>query len=148
MDAADALSRLHDVREPATGSAETIADALAGGSLGLLSALLAFVLVRSFTQRSLTRREIARAELRRARGLAPDQRLLAQAKVLDRVAPDASGRSGEDELSETAHSSDDPDLPWRRLRGELHQALYRPNPTIDLDRIEGEILQLLASRRC
>ena len=146
MDAADALSRLHDVREPATGGAEAVADMLAGGSVGLLSALLVFVLLRIVTYRPTTRREVICAELTRARLLAPDQRLLAQAKLIDRNAPDASRKSGTGESPDPAHSSEDCKEHWLRLKAELREALYRPNPRIDLDRVEVDILQLLSAR--
>jgi hypothetical protein len=145
MDAADTLARLHDVRDPATGVAEAVADALAGGSVGVLSALLAFILLRAVTKRLPTQREVVSAELTRARHLAPDQRLLAQAKLVDRIAPDISlgpGASGSSDPTRSEGRSE----PWQRLKADLRDALYRQDPAIDLDRVEGEILRLLSSR--
>jgi hypothetical protein len=145
MDAADTLARLHDVRNPATGMAEAVADVLAGGSVGLLAALIVFVLLRAVTRRPPTWREIVRADLMRASRLAPDQRLLALAKLIDRITPELSCNSGADGLAGSARSSEN--APWQRITAELRQALYRRKPTIDLDRVEMDILQLLSSRK-
>ncbi len=147
MGAADVLSRLHDVRDPATGAVDAITEALAGGSLGLLSALLLFALFRSLTSRLPTRWEVVGAELAKARRLAPEQRLLALAKLIERISPEGAVPSGSGGPPDGLRSPQDRDAAWQRLRADLREALYRPGAAIDPGRVEEEILHLLSLRK-
>ena len=149
MDTAEVLSRLHDVRTPTLGAAETLSDALAGAAIGLAWALVLFLLLRGLTEteRGTSPREQARAELARARSLEPSQRLLALATLLARVAPDPAPGLHPASTPERPQASDPSSADWQRLRGDLRGALYRPNPTLDLDRVDADILRLLADVR-
>jgi hypothetical protein len=92
-------------------------------------------------------REQARAELARARSLEPSQRLLALATLLARIAPDPAPGLHPASTPERPQASDPSSADWQRLRGDLRGALYRPNPTLDLDRVDADILRLLADVR-
>jgi hypothetical protein len=148
MDAAEVLSGLHDVRTPTLGAAEILSDALAGAAIGLALALVLFLLVRGLTtERATSPRERARAELARARSLEPSQRLLALATLLARVAPDPAPGLHPASTPGRPQASDPSEADWQRLRAYVRGALYRPNSTIDLDRVETDILRLLADVR-
>jgi hypothetical protein len=123
---ADLLAGLHDVRHPRATGAEALADGLAGAGLGLLLAGLLVLALRRLTRRAVSRDGALLAELEAARGLETGRRLLAQAKILERLAARGDPESG--------------------LRARLREALYRPDPGLDPAAVEGEIRALIARR--
>ena len=143
---ADLLAELRDSRLPELSEASVLADAATAFVAGLILALAIALVVRVFARRPPSRRDRALAELAASRALAPDERLLAQARLLRRVA-DERDRRGVDSTS--AHWADvfdqrlDTDFFTAGPGVVLREALYRPDARVDPEQIDRELVKLL-----
>lgn len=124
---AEALTGLRDVRDPPLTMAETLADGFLAVALGIALALLAAMLLRPLTRRTRSARELALEELARTRGMAPAERLLAQAHLLRRF----GGRL----------------KPAPELTARLRHRLYRRADGSDADLLDQELARLFRQLR-
>lgn len=106
--AADLAQLPRPVRWPVPTEAEALADGALAFGLGLLAALAVYGLLRLFLARRAAPGAAMLAELAASRGLAPAERLLAQARIAGRLRCAAE------------------------IRGRLKAALYLPESGIDL----------------
>ena len=117
--AAGIAAALRPIHWPIPTEAEALLDGLLAFGLGLLAALLFYGLARLILARREDPRAALLAELAGSRRLDPAERLLTQARLAAR-------------LPETA--------PARRA---LAEALYRPEPAIDLDATDAALARAL-----
>ncbi len=144
---AETLGKLRDIHLPELTDAAILADWAAAASLGLFAALLLILLASAFVRRSVSDRKDLLAALTASRGLAPAERLLAQAKILQELAA-REARKGNAEVEE---------VDWRETLGGLSRSeffvtgpgaalredLYRPNPASDPEAFDRELVALL-----
>lgn len=158
-DLAERLAGLHDIRLPALWPEALIADAAAATAVGLSLALCVVLLARLLLYRPASRRRRLLEALAASRALPTGERLLAQAKLLDRLAAELEGAeaSGDKEASrERADLGGRLALLDRRLRSDffsagpgagLQEALYRREATVDPEEIDRALTRLLARAR-
>lgn len=142
-ESADVLAQLRDIHLPSLSESSMAADWAAGCALGLLAAILVTLLARTVVRRPPSDRAAALADLAVSRGLQPAERLLAQAKILQRLA------------SQLRFPADDAGRHWsiqlgHRLGSDiltsgtgLSEALYRPDCAIDPELLDRELVRLL-----
>jgi len=144
---ADVLAGLRDIRMPSAGSSDILPDVAAAFALGLLAAILLALLARLVARRPQSLRQAALAELARARALAPDERLFAQARLLQRLsgalgareALDAPGGHWPAELDRRLGT----DFFTHGAGRDLRENLYKPGSALDPDRLDADLVRLL-----
>ncbi|MGE0212720.1 MAG: hypothetical protein AB7S41_13570 [Parvibaculaceae bacterium] len=124
---AETLAGLRDLHAPPLAPTDLLADGFLAVALGVALALLIGVLVRPLTRRIFSPREIALSQLARSRGLAPAERLIVQARLLARFAPEID--------------------PPAELIARLRHELYRPAGGAHAERLEQELSLLLRRLR-
>lgn len=127
----DLVAKLRPVRLPPGFDAFDWHGALAIFSLALLAGLVLALVLRAL---STPRRSIAaEAEhgLDAARGLSPEERFVRQAAIVAALKSHAetTGKPGEETRRRLA-----------ALRASIDAELYRPNPALDPDALDAEIL--------
>jgi len=152
MDApSEVLAQLRDIRLPMLSDGSILADWAAGCALGLLLALVVVLLARAFVRRPPSRRETALADLAASRTLAPAERLLAQARILQDLAPPVKDRiaaedSGNDWSSRLGRSLGT-DFFTTGAGAGLSESLYRRESGLDPEDLDRELQRLLNRTR-
>ncbi len=126
-ESAETLVGLRDVHTPPLAVPEMLADGFLAVALGIAMAILVGLLIRPLTRRIRSPRELALGELARSRGLAPAERLIAQARLLSRFAADLK--------------------PSPELLAKLRHALYQPGGGADPERLDQELSLLFRQLR-
>lgn len=146
-DVAESLSSLHDIRLPGLGPEALLGDVAVTFAAGLALALIATQLARLFLYRPASRCQRLLEALFDSRQLPAGERLLAQARLLKRLA---------DELAQEPARDDWLTLLDRRLGtdfftvgpgAQLRDGLYRREPPVDPEVIEREVVRLLRRAR-
>lgn len=121
-ESSEALARtLHDARLPAELAEFAVRDVVAAFGLGVLAALLLFLLLRPVLSRRRSRAEVVAAELRELAALPSELRLFHQARIRAALIADRA-----------------PDAPaWRA-------ALYDPGMAVEHAALDAEITALAA----
>ncbi|SMF51841.1 protein of unknown function [Tistlia consotensis] len=149
VDVADRLARLHGLRLPALDTGAVLADVAAAFAAGLLLAILVVLLARAFLRPADSPRRRLLADLAGSRTLPREERLLAQARLLRRLA-------AEIEEGEPVRAEDWPGLLDQRLGTDfftagagarLREALYRRDAALDPESIDRELTRLLRRTR-
>ena len=143
----DVLAGLRDIRMPSVGTSDILADVAAAFALGLLAAILVALLARLVARRPQSLRQAALAELARTRALAPDERLFAQAHLLQRLsgalgARETHGASG-GHWPAVLDRCLGTDFFMHGAGRHLRENLYKPGSALDPDRLDADLVRLL-----
>lgn len=135
----DLIAELRPIRLPPGFDAFDFSGALAIFSIALLAGLLITLLLRLATVPKADPRRDVIELLDAAKSVQPGERLLAQARALDlleRLTPKTRRMVGSASRSRSSER-------LAHLRGEISDAIYRPEPKLDCDRIDLEIRDLV-----
>ncbi len=135
----DDLAKLHDLRFPQAEGLDIVAEAALGLSLGLILAILAFRLLRSFLRPRRSQRWQALAALAESRELPRDERLKAQAVVIRQLAPKAGREDWREDLDRRLRT----DFFSKGLGADLTGSLYRRGSDIDPAEVDRALSLLL-----
>jgi hypothetical protein len=138
---ADVLAGLRDIRMPAAGGTDILAEVGAAFAIGLLAAILLALLARLVARRPPSLRQAALTDLARTRFLAPDERVFAQARLLQRVS-EALGAPGSQWPAELDRRLGT-DFFTHGAGRHLHEDLYKPGTALDPDRLDADLVRLL-----
>lgn len=130
----DLAAQLRPARLPADFFAVSMNDLLAAFGVGVLAAVVLYLLLRPFTRRRTGALARVGRELEQIGTLPSQERLFRQAAILAQLRRD-TGRNDE-------HSGDHdgPGADWRH-------ALYRPDVPVDHDALDQRILRIAARLR-
>jgi hypothetical protein len=138
------LAGLRDIRMPAPTPDSALADGAAAAAIGLALALAMAAVMRVFTRRPAPPEALARRDLAALRGLPPEERLLAQVRILRGLAGAAGSEPGGWLAALDRRFGTDF---FTRGEGAALGGLYRPGLALDPDRLDAELDRLLAARR-
>ena len=142
--APDLIEALRPVRLPGGFEAFSWPLVCAAFSLGILVALLIVLGLRLVTDRRESRLTITKRDLAAASRLPDEQRLFAQATLLDQLSAERFADS-----NRAASTRDGPARPMTAgtaLRRTIGKHLYKPGASPDFGAIDASILQLAAER--
>lgn len=124
--------QLHDIRLPALEGPALLADGLTALALGLLLAAGMSALIRLVTRGRRDHRRDMSEELTRSRNLPPDERVVAQLRLLQRLEADRSESVRSSWLPTPLSTLPMPDGLLTRLREDL----YRPGTVPDVEAVD------------